>query len=42
MNLILEEKLQGNQTTINNLMNRVRELYCEINHMHDSLDFQDC
>ena len=41
MNLILEEKLQGNQTTINNLMNRVRELYCEINHMHDSLDSQD-
>ena len=41
MNLILEDKFQGNQTTINNLMNRVRELYCEINHMHDSLDFQD-
>ena len=34
-------KLQENQNTINNLMNRVRELHCEINYMHDSKDLKD-
>ena len=32
---------QENQKTINNLMNRVRVLQCEINYMHDSEDFKD-
>ena len=34
-------KSQQNQNTINNLMDRVRELQCEINYMHDSKDFKD-
>ena len=33
-------KFQENQSTINNLMDRVRELQCEINYMHDSKEFQ--
>ena len=35
------KKLQENQNTINNLMDRVRKLHCEINDMHDSKDFKD-
>ena len=35
------QKLQENQNTINNLMDRVRELQCEINYMHDSKGFMD-
>ena len=35
------QKLQDNQNTINNLMDRVRELQCEINYMHDSKGFKD-
>ena len=35
------KKLQENQNTINNLMNRVRELQFEIDDMHDSKDFKD-
>ena len=34
-------KLQENQNTIKNLMNRVRELQCKIDYMHDSKDFKD-
>ena len=34
-------KLQENQKIINTLMNRVRELQCEMNCMHDSKDCKD-
>ena len=34
-------KLQNNQNTINNLMDKVRESQCEINYMHDSKDVKD-
>ena len=34
-------KLQENQHTINNLMDIVREIQCEINYMHDSENLKD-
>ena len=34
-------KLQENQNTINNLVDKVQELQCEINYTHDSKDFKD-
>ena len=34
-------KLQDNPNTIKNLMNRVRELQCEIDYMHVSKDLKD-
>ena len=34
-------KLQENQHTINNLVDIVREIQCEINYMHDSENLKD-
>ena len=35
------QKLQNNQNAINNVMDRVRELPCEMNYMRDSNNFND-
>ena len=34
-------KLQENENTIDNLLDKVREVQCEINYMHDSKDYKD-